>query len=346
MRFVIFVLKIFMANFWKSVRGWLPGVIISLIAILLIINFVDLHRLVQAVRTADYWYLLAGLAISWSWLAVRGIVWRTLLQNKASYKNIFLTLCEGYLLNNFLPFRLGELGRAFLLGRKANLSFMQVLPSIVIERVLDLAFSAAILLSTVPFVVGASGAGRIAVVMGALVVLGLVTLYGLARKREWALGWFNRLTARWPKLQRQGDAFLAPFFSGLAVLTDGWLFVRVLLWMTLNWGVGVFQFFLMVRAFFPHAPLLWALFGIAAAAFGGAIPSAPGAVGTYEAALGGALTLLSHDQSASLAVAIVAHLFNYLITGLLGAYALSMEGETLMGIYRRLRHRQVEPEAR
>ncbi len=33
-----------------------------------------------------------------------------------------------------LPFRLGELGRAFLLGRKAKLDFMEVLPTIVIER--------------------------------------------------------------------------------------------------------------------------------------------------------------------------------------------------------------------
>jgi hypothetical protein len=332
-----------MKNFWKSARRWLPGVIISLVAIFLIIKFVDLHRLVDAVRSANYWILLAGLAISWSWLAVRGIVWRTLLQKKASYKDIFLTLCEGYLLNNFLPFRLGELGRAFLLGRKAGLSFMEVLPTIVIERVLDLVFSAVILLGTVPFVVGAAGAGRIAVIIGGLVVLGLVFLYLIARNRDWALSRFNRITARWPKLQKQGDDFLAPLFSGLAALNDGALFIRVLLWMSLDWAVGILQFYLMILAFFPQAPLLWAMFGIAAAAFGGAIPSAPGAVGTYEAALGGALTLLSHDQSASLAVAIVAHIFNYLVTGLLGAYALSTEGETLLGVYRQLRRREEEP---
>ena len=118
---------------------------------------------------------------------MRGLAWRTLLREKASYRDVFLTLSEGYLLNNVLPFRLGELGRAFLLGRKANLGFMEVLSTIVIERVLDLAFSAAILLSAVPFVVGAAGAGKIAILMGVLVVVGLLTLYLLARNREWAL---------------------------------------------------------------------------------------------------------------------------------------------------------------
>ncbi len=331
-----------MKNFWKSAGRWLPGVLISLIAIVLILKFVDLGRLVDAIRTANYWYLGIALATSWTWLAVRGIVWRTILQKKASYKHVFLTLCEGYMLNNFLPFRLGEIGCAFLLGRKARLSFMEVLPTVVILRVFDVAFSAGILLGSLPFVAGAGQAGRLALVMGGLVVLGLVILYLLARNREWALGWFDRLTVRWPKLQQQGEIFLSPLFSGLAVLTNGWLFVRVLLWMTFNWAVGVLQFYLTILAFFPHASLLWAFFGISAAAFGGAIPSAPGAVGLYEAALGGALTILSHDKSTSLAVAIVAHLFNYLLTGLFGSYALSMEGETLAGIYRQLRHRQEE----
>jgi len=330
-----------MSNFWKSARRWLPGVLISLVAIAAILYFVDLQRFADALRSANYWLLLAFMTTSLVWLLVRGIVWRTLLRGKASYRDVFLTICEGYLLNNFLPFRLGEVGRAFLLGRKARLDFMEVLPTIVIERVVDLAFSAAILLSAVPFVVGASGAGRIALVIGGLVVVGLVVLYLLARNRDWALGLFNRLTSRWPKMQQKmGNDFLAPLFSGLAILTDGWLFVRFMLWMTLNWGIAILEFFILILAFFPKAQLLWALFGLGAVAFGNAIPSLPGAVGTYEGALGGALTLMSGDQSTALAVAIVAHLVGYFLTGIIGLSALSSEGETLMGIYRRLRKRQ------
>jgi len=189
-------------------------------------------------------------------------------------------------------------------------------------------------------VVGASDAGRIAVIIGGIVVLGLVILYVLARKRDWTLGLFDRLTSRWPKLQKMGKDFLTPLFSGLAILTDGWLFVRFLLWMTLNWAIAIFEFYILLLAFFPNAQPVWTLFGLGAVAFGNAIPSLPGAVGTYEAALGWALTLVTHDQSASLGLAVVAHLSNYLTTGLLGAYALSTEGETLMGLYRQLRKRQ------
>jgi uncharacterized protein (TIRG00374 family) len=331
-----------MSDFWKSARRWLPGVVISLIAILAIIRFVDLRRFLEAIRSANYGLLLAFLVISISWLLVRGIVWRTLLRGRASYREVFWTLCEGYLLNNFLPFRLGEVGRAFLLGRKAKLGFMDVLSTIVIERVLDLAFSAAILLSAVPFVVGAAGAGRIAILIGVLVIVGMIVLYVLARNREWALGMFQRLSSRWPRLQASGGNMLDSLFSGLAILTDGWLFLRFLLWMTLNWTIAIGEFFLLLLAFFPQARMLWSLFGLGAVAFGNAVPSLPGAIGTYEAALGGALTLLSGDQSTALAAALTAHLIGYIINIALGSYALSREGETLMGVYRQLRNRQAD----
>ena len=329
-----------MANFWKSAKQWLPGVIVSLLAIAAILYKVDLRQTVQAIRSANYWLLLIVLCISLIWLCVRGLAWRTLLREKASFRDVFLTVNEGYLLNNVLPFRLGELGRAFLLGRKTDLGFMGVLPSIVVERVVDFAFAAAILIGSVPFVVGAASAGRIAILVGGLMILGLVVLYLLARNREWAMMMYDRLTSRWPKLQKQGGQFLTPLFSGLTILTDTWLFLRAMLWMGIDWAISIGQFYLTLLAFFPHPQPIWALFGLGVVALGNAVPSLPGAIGIFEAALVGALTLVSGDQGTSLAVALVSHFYNYLVTGVLGAYAFSREGETLMGVYRQLRNRQ------
>lgn len=334
--------KMNMKDFWKSARKWLPGVIISLAAIAAIVYFVDLDKLVEAVRAADWRILVAALVVSTIWIFVRGAVWRALLQNKASYKQTFLTVCEGYLLNNFFPFRLGEVGRAFLLSRKTEVGFMEALSTIVIERVLDLAYSAAILLVGVLFVVEAAGAEKVGYIIGGVMALGLVVLYLLARNRDWAMRQFERLSTRWPALQRFGGKFLGSFFAGLGVLTDGRRFLLVLLLMTLNWAIAVLQFFLYIRAFFPQAQWTWAIFGLGATAFGNAIPSLPGAVGTYEGAFAGALTLLSGDEGAALAVALTAHLMGYLVNGILGAYAFSTEGETLMGVYRQLRKRQEE----
>ena len=239
-------------------------------------------------------------------------------------------------MNNFLPFRLGELGKAFLLSRKSELQFMEIIPTIVIERAVDLAYSAAILLISLPFVVGAEGAGQIGVIVGVVVLVGLVVLYVIARNREWAINLFYKLSQRWPLLEKVGGSFVEPLFDGLAVLTDGWLFARFLFWMTVDWGIAIFSYFMMVRAFFPQAEIIWAFFGLGLAAFGNAVPSLPGAIGTFEGAFGGALTILTGDQSTALAAALAGRLYNYIPSIVLGLIGLASEGETLSGIYQQL----------
>ena len=253
-----------------------------------------------------------------------------------SYWDVFHSLNAGYLLNAILPFRLGELGRAYLLSLKTDLKFAEILPTIVIERSMDLAITAALFLSSLPFVVGAKGADRIAIILGVVVLAGLLFLYILARNDQRALDTFHKISARWPSIQRFGGNILESFLTGLGALTDGWLFARFMFWMLLNWGMSIVSFYLIARAFFPQAQWIWAMFGLGAGAFGNAVPSLPGAVGTYEGALGGAMTLLSGDQSTSLAMALTSHLLNYLTAIILGGYALIHEGQSLSGIYQQL----------
>ncbi len=322
----------------KDAKRWLPGAMISVGLIAAILYFVDLGEMVHAIRTANYLMLGIALVIGFLWMGIRAQVWRTLLRNRASYMNVFWTVGEGYILNNFLPFRLGELGRAFLLSRKSDMKFMEILPTIVIERVMDLGYSAIILLAAIPFVVGAEGTEQIGVIVGVVVLLGFVLLYVLARSNQWALDIFRKLSARWTRLQKFGGSFLEAFFAGLSVLTDGWLFLRFIFWMTLNWAVAIVSYYFIIRAFFPETQVVWAMFGLGAVAFGGAIPALPGAVGTLEGAFGGALVLLTGNQSVSFAAALCVRFYNYITSGVIGGIGLMREGQTLSGIYEQLKN--------
>jgi uncharacterized protein (TIRG00374 family) len=335
--FVSFVVK--KDLFMKDIKRWLPGAVVSLVLIAAILYFVDLGAMLDAIRNANYTLLGIGTVLGFVWIAVRAIVWRTLLRDRASYTDVFFTVGEGYLLNNFLPFRLGEIGRAFLLSRKSDMQFMEILPTIVIERTTDLGFNAAILLLSIPFVVGAEGAGRIGALVGVVILIGFVILYLLARYNQWALNLFHKLSARWPTLQRVGGNFLESFFMGLGVLKDGWLFLRFLFWMTVNWGLAIISYYLIIRAFFPQAQLVWSMFTLGVGAFGNAIPALPGAVGTLEGAFGGAVTLLAGpgSESTALAVALTVRFYNYLNSGVIGGIGLFREGQTLSGVYEQLK---------
>ncbi|HMR99480.1 MAG TPA: lysylphosphatidylglycerol synthase transmembrane domain-containing protein [Anaerolineales bacterium] len=320
----------------KDIKRWLPGAVISLGLIAAILYFVDLGEMVDALRSANYVYFGIALVIGFVWMAVRAQVWRTLLRDRASFSDVFWTVGEGYLLNNFLPFRLGEIGRAFLLSRKSKMTFMEILPTIVIERTMDLIYTAIIFISVIPFVVGAEGSGRTAYIMGGIVLAGFVFMFILARNNKWALDIFHKLTARFPRLQQLGGSFLESFFSGLSVLNDGRLFVKFLFWMAVNWAIAIVAYYFIIRAFFPQANVIWAMFGLGMAAFGGAIPSAPGALGTFEAAIVFALTRFVPDESTAFAAALAMRLYNYINSIVIGAIGLSREGQTLSGVYQEL----------
>jgi len=319
-----------------------PGLLVSALSLAVVFYIADLQKLSQALRLADYRLIALSFVTTLIWLLVRTAVWRTLLQDRAPASMVFFSLNEGYLLNNLLPFRLGEIGRAFLLGRKAGLDFWQVLSTIVIERILDLAFAAVLLLATLPYVVGASWARQAALGAGGLMVAGLAFLYLLARNRQTVLAIFQRATQRFPVLARLGGKVIPAMLDGLAVLTDGWRFLRAVGWMLLDWGVGIAQYVLLLQAFFPGGRAVWAAFALGVAALGVAAPSSPGAVGVFEASVVGALSLFGLDASVALALAITLHLVQVLTTGVFGAYALAREGESLLGLYRKLLDRRLK----
>ena len=121
----------------RSLGRWLPGLIISAIAILLLIGFSDWQGIINAISGIRIGWLIPAILFFLVSIGLRAYSWMILLQKKAKYGRVFITLNEGYLLNNVFPFRLGELGRAYLLSDSTKMSGFFVLSTIVIERIYD-----------------------------------------------------------------------------------------------------------------------------------------------------------------------------------------------------------------
>ena len=156
----------------KDVKRWLPGASISILLIAVILYVVDFGDTLEALQNADYRLVLIAVVLAFVWMFVRARVWKTLLRDRPTYRDVLFTTGEGYLLNNFLPFRLGEIGRAFLLSRKSGgMKFSEIIPTIVIERTVDLIFSAMIFLFSLPFVVNAESSPTLGYIIGGSMVL-------------------------------------------------------------------------------------------------------------------------------------------------------------------------------
>jgi len=317
----------------------LPGILISLAALVIIGMLVEWGEVLGALQQAHYSYLLLALPVYLAAYVFRALAWRTLLMEGASFKRVFLSMQTGYLLNNMLPFRLGEIGRAFLLGR-GGLKFWRVFSTILIERAFDLILAAGLLLGTIPFVWGSTQSGPLAYGVVAAVMLGMVALHLLARYQAWVLDRYERLGERWPVVARVGRERLDAFFEGLAALVHLSRFLRVMGWMVLNWSTAVLYQYILMLAFIPHSRLLWAGFGLATASLGVALPSSPSYIGIFEGAWIGALAFFKVPFSTALAYAIIAHVLHVLISVVFGVYTLTSEGETIGQLYDQIRKKR------
>ena len=312
----------------------LPGLAVSIISLSIILYIADIGKSIDEIKRADYRYVILAIGLTLLWLIVRAFAWRTLLREQASFNQVFYTVNEGYLLNNILPFRLGEIGRAFILSRKTVLGFWEVFSSILIERILDLGIAVGLLLISLPYAVGADWALQGALGFGLLVIIGFVLLYLLARNRHKAMALFNKLRSRWVILQKFGEERANAFFDGLEVLKETRRSLQAIGWILLDWAIAVIQYYILLLAFFPNAKPLWAAFTLGVAAIGIAAPSSPAGIGVFELLIIGALAAFSPDSAKAFSFATTAHIIQILVTGIFGGLGFIRDGESIVSIYR------------
>jgi glycosyltransferase 2 family protein len=317
--------------------------LLSLAAAIVLLFVTDWNQVGRAFKQIRIESLLIGMGLTIIFLLIRAAAWRELLDGKARFWVSFRIVNEGYLLNNIFIHRSGELARAIFMGQAGGMGFARALSSIVLERVFDLIFAAGIFLLCLPLVIGADWAKTAGIITLIIVMVGLLILFLTARNRERVANWLGGLRIKgkiWNQLIKpQINALL----EGLAVLTRPRRFLVGAGLILLSWLVAFGYHFVLLRALEPSAPFWWAVFTDTSLAMGIALPSAPAALGVYEAAIVGALALLGVSTSIGLAFAITLHAMQFVITAVLGLIGLAQDGHSLAQLGRLFEKRPDEP---
>lgn len=321
----------------RSMLRWLPGVLVTILAVWLLSRAIEWEKFLASLASVPVGVLLIVVALYLVTMVLRALAWQFLLKRQVSPARAVLAMNEGYFFNNVLPFRLGELARAFLLGRRSHLGTFYVLSTIVVERSFDLALAASLLLITLPLALELDWARPIAALLLAAIIGGLFALYLAARNREWVEGRIERLAGRWGLVRR----FLLPqihsILNGFSALTRFEYFAGGLGLLASSWLLSVVRDWFLIRVFVPDAPIWWAALGISAANMMGAVPSMMAALGTFELGATGALSLVGMPAEAALAYALIVHVTHLISSSLIGAYAMSQEGQTFSELYAEIR---------
>ncbi|MEN4010932.1 MAG: lysylphosphatidylglycerol synthase transmembrane domain-containing protein [Bellilinea sp.] len=320
---------------------WLPGVLISLVALFILSRLVQWEELGPAIARIPLQFILAVIVLTLLFLVVRALAWRAILGENISPIKTFWAINQGYLLNNLLPFRAGEFGRAFLLAQATGMQPARVLSSIFIERAFDLAIAAGMLLATLPLALGMAWARSVAIITLLVVLTALVILYLMSKNRLWVTQRIEKIGERWVFVRRVILPQFVSLLDGLSTLAEPRRFIVSLFWIGMSWVVAMTTYYIFLLPINPQSPFWWGIFTNAVLAMGIAIPSAPAALGTFEASIVGALTILGFDQTAALAYAITIHFVQIVVTGILGLTALARQGKSVGNLFRDLQARRI-----
>ncbi|HEU0165914.1 MAG TPA: lysylphosphatidylglycerol synthase transmembrane domain-containing protein, partial [Thermomicrobiales bacterium] len=269
----------------------------------------------DAIEAANLWWLIPALVLYFGGVWIRVLRWRILLHPvvKVSARELYPIVVIGYMANNVLPLRTGEIVRAYTLQRSRNVPMTSSLATIAVERIFDGLTMLGFMLVATAFVSFTSQLRHLAIVafiVFTVLVIGLfvLTLGGtfLDRLLQIVLGPMPT------KLADRVEKLVESFLGGLAILRNWKDLTLVAAFSILAWGLEASMYYTLAQGFSkqlrdvmtPAATLLTT--GVANMAT--LIPSSPGYIGQFEygvkLVVNGALGV---NESEALAYAIFVH---------------------------------------
>ena len=327
---------------WRSAA---LGLAISAIAIWLTLRSVNPDEVWQAFLAANLWLFLPTLLLHLLNIFLRSLRWKLLFlpQDRVRMTQAYAATHLSYLFSSFLPGRLGELIRGFLVVESEAVSPGRALGTIFVEKLLDIAM----LLVLLAGLLGLNGwrdwahatgtplpdwaaANAIAIPawaqaagVTALLIFGSITVAFVVM--SWARQRAVAVIRRWidplPLLGRLHPSHLVQTALGSADgLSQPYLLAVVLLLSVVMWVGGGLTLAVALYAYHLPVPLSAAFLLLVVTNLGMTIPSAPAYIGVYHALSVATLLLfpsVSRDQALSYAVAVHALAFGGVsLTGL------------------------------
>jgi hypothetical protein len=320
----------------RNWRFWL-GVVISLFFLVLAFRGVQLQEAWRALSTANYLFVIPGLVSYFIGVWLRSIRWRILLRpvRDATAGRLFPVVVIGYMANNILPARLGELVRAYVLGEQEKVSKSATLATIVVERMFDGLTMVGFMIFILWFFPLGTGSGAdllggIIRVGAPLFVIALVLFLVIASWRSAAMRLTNMLLAFLPvSLRAKLGGLVSAFLDGLGILRSPREVLAVFVLSIVIWLFEAGMYYIIMLGFAFRVPFYVLVLATAAANLFTIAPSTPGYVGVFDFPVWATLTAYGVAESVAITYTLVLHVALWVPITLLGLFYLWHEGLSL-----------------
>jgi len=314
----------------KFLKSWrtLLGIAISAGFLFFAFRGQDYGRIREAVRSFDYRYLIPALALYLLGIWTRAFRWSVLLRplTKATTRDVAPITVVGFMANNVLPLRTGEVVRAYVLSKRYDVTKTSALATIAVERLFDGLTMLGFMLvaaTAVSFTSELRHLALLAFVLFAVALIGLflLTLGGNIRDRLLQVFLGPLPTPVADRVERMAESFL----SGLGVLKRKGDLAAVAGASVLAWLLEASTYYMISRGFNADLKDVLGvgeiLLTTGVANLATLVPSSPGYVGPFEygvqLVVSGALGV---PRELAISFAIVVHATLYFPITIWGAF--------------------------
>ena len=303
---------------------------ISVLFLWLTLKDIEFAKLWDSLGGVNYLLLVVPLAMFALHFTVRAMRWGVFTKPLADVSLLDRQAATviGFASNNILPFRLGELARAYVLTTKSGIPFPSAVTTVGLARVFDilaLGVVFAVLLLVFPLE-GDRGAeirsgGYAAVVVG----LGAISfLIALKAREEQALRFLDLVLTPFPERLANGiRGLIRSFLPGLEALSSVWDLGKAFGLSLVSWMLILVYNGVMIEAYGLDLPWYTSMVIVVVLAVAISVPQAPGFWGVYQYAVVRSVGLIpgveiSEEDAAGFALLL--HGAQFLLTTLWGAY--------------------------
>lgn len=297
--------------------------VLSAALIIALIAFIDVGKVLSMLAGFGLLPFAAAFALYALSFFFRGIRWRELLKPITSVGVIESTqiILLSFLANNFLPLRLGEIARAYILSKNRGIGKMKSFSTVILDRVIDGLVLVGIFAVSVIFIEGLPPeVGQLMLLPLAIFAIAiLVFLFP-----EKLMPHIKSAVRRLPFVGEKHLAILDDSVAGSASLRQGWGSKGVLLVTSLlEWSVIAAMYMVIATQLGIQLSIAQLLLLTSIVSLSAMLPSAPGYLGTYEAVIAFVLVAFGFTAEQGVSIAIIGHVIIYAVPLALAPFCLS-----------------------
>lgn len=297
----------------------LVGILLSVVFGYFAVRGVEWEAVIIALERTSVLALLVPTAWLSLFFILRAYRWQRLVQplEALPVRPFFDATLIGFMANDILPLRAGELVRAYALSHLTSVRLTTALATTVLERIWDAIIIGLLCVWVLPRFPLPDWLAQTNMIILTICLGCLVGGWWLARREEGVqLAWLPERLA----------ALAQHFVEGLRALQNVSLVVQIALMSLIMWLSLAVYYWLMLWACGIVLPLEAGLVLMLVAAFGVALPAAPGFVGTFQYAIILGLSLFSIPKEEALGFSIIAHLAQLIPVIVAGLITLARSG--------------------